>query len=150
MKRGALTKKQRALIERWMSGQTEDWDMLRCAITAALATIDAQREEIERLTDTMNAQRKTIEEKNFSQRVRIAALEAEVRSLREGDREAAQVEEQIGVFLKDVPAKLAALEAELDRWRHGAPIEGDFVCPDSLRAASLEAENAALRRGGMR
>ena len=32
----------------------------------------------------------------------------------------------------------ASLQRELERWRHGATIEGDFVCPH-------EAENTALR-----
>jgi len=34
--------------------------------------------------------------------------------------------------------KSAALERELERWRHGVQVEGDFVCPDSLRANELE------------
>lgn len=33
--------------------------------------------------------------------------------------------------------ELAASQRESDRWRHGVPVEGDFVCPDSLRADAL-------------
>ena len=34
---------------------------------------------------------------------------------------------------------------EADRLRHGVGVEGDFVCPDSLRALAAEAEVARLR-----
>lgn len=101
-----LSNEQRALLEK-----VDKWSMsdpLVMAVGAALATIDAQREEIERLKET-DAESLRVWER---EQKRIAVLEAEVRSLREGDREAAQVEEQIGMFIKDVPARLAALEAE--------------------------------------
>ena len=45
-----------------------------------------------------------------------------------------------------VLALLNALDAanrELERWRHGATVEGDFVCPDSL---ALTAANAEIER----
>ena len=32
---------------------------------------------------------------------------------------------------------LAAAEREQDRWRHGVPIEGDYVCPDSLALTEM-------------
>jgi hypothetical protein len=35
---------------------------------------------------------------------------------------------------------------ELERWRHGVTIEGDFVCPNELAATNLEAEVARLTR----
>jgi hypothetical protein len=41
------------------------------------------------------------------------------------------------------PRDLAAREA--DRLRHGVPIEGDFVCPDALRADSAERERDDMR-----
>lgn len=34
--------------------------------------------------------------------------------------------------LIDTTAALQGAERERDRWRHGVPIEGDYVCPDSL------------------
>jgi hypothetical protein len=40
-------------------------------------------------------------------------------------------------------ANAASLERELERWRHGVTVEGDYVCPDSLRMTEL---GAALRR----
>lgn len=48
--------------------------------------------------------------------------------------------------------RCAAAECETDRWRHGVPIEGDHVCPDSLalddartRLAKLEQVAEAAR-----
>ena len=40
---------------------------------------------------------------------------------------------------------LESAERELERWRHGVPIEGDYVCPNALQADVLTAENTALR-----
>jgi hypothetical protein len=52
----------------------------------------------------------------------------------------------------EAQAEIAAANRELERWRHGQPIEGDYVCPDSLRVHALQkqcnearAEAAALR-----
>lgn len=33
---------------------------------------------------------------------------------------------------------------ELERWRHGVTVEGDFVCPDSLECERLRTANAEL------
>ena len=41
-------------------------------------------------------------------------------------------------------AELRAARAELDRWRHGRPIEGDHVCPDSLALTEARGRIAAL------
>jgi hypothetical protein len=38
-----------------------------------------------------------------------------------------------------------ALKAELERWRHGNTIEGDFVCPDSLALTEVTAERDRMR-----
>lgn len=45
--------------------------------------------------------------------------------------------------------RLAAAERELERWRHGVTIEGDFVCPDSLalNTARTALGEIAARRG---
>lgn len=32
---------------------------------------------------------------------------------------------------------LAAAERELDRWRHGQPVEGDYVCPEALTVDAM-------------
>mgnify|MGYP000007482396 CR=1 FL=1 len=40
-------------------------------------------------------------------------------------------------------AELRAARAELDRWRHGRPIEGDHVCPDSLALTEARGRIAA-------
>lgn len=42
--------------------------------------------------------------------------------------------------------RVEAAERELERWRHEVPIEGDYVCPNALRADNAEAE-ADLMRG---
>ena len=34
-------------------------------------------------------------------------------------------------------ARVAELERELERWRHGQQVEGDYVCPDSLALTEL-------------
>jgi hypothetical protein len=43
--------------------------------------------------------------------------------------------------------QLKATERELERWRHGVQIEGDYVCPDSLRMTEALAEVERLRAG---
>lgn len=43
-------------------------------------------------------------------------------------------------------ARVRELERELERWRHGNTIEGDFVCPNELRAVNAEAELRTLRQ----
>lgn len=40
---------------------------------------------------------------------------------------------------------LDAAEREADRWRHGVPVEGDYVCPTSL---ALDQARADLRAYG--
>ena len=47
--------------------------------------------------------------------------------------------------LASTRAELEAAARELERWRHGAPIEGDYVCPNALRADNAEAESEAMR-----
>lgn len=42
-------------------------------------------------------------------------------------------------------ARAAAAERELERWRHGAPVEGDFVCPNELAALTAKAERDEAR-----
>jgi hypothetical protein len=37
------------------------------------------------------------------------------------------------------------LEAELERWKHGKQIEGDYVCPDSLALHEAQTQVAVLR-----
>jgi len=41
---------------------------------------------------------------------------------------------------------LARLATELERWRHGVTIEGDFVCPDSLALSEALRVNVDLTR----
>lgn len=40
--------------------------------------------------------------------------------------------------LKAITERAEAAERELERWRHGNTIEGDFVCPNELRAVNAE------------
>lgn len=42
-------------------------------------------------------------------------------------------------------ARVAELECELERWRHGAPVEGDYVCPNEYEAAQAKAALKELK-----
>lgn len=81
-------------------------------------------------------------------RSRVLAAEARERTLMEAqaqDRAAltdAIMTEQTRA--ERAEASLAAATREADRLRHGVPVEGNFVCPDSLRADEAEARVAAL------
>ena len=44
----------------------------------------------------------------------------------------------------DLTRQLADANRELERWRHGVTIEGDFVCPDSLALSEARAELRAV------
>lgn len=45
----------------------------------------------------------------------------------------------------DLCTRLESAERELERWRHGKTIEGDFVCPNELRAVNVERELAEVK-----
>jgi hypothetical protein len=91
--------------------------------------------EADRLNRIADANRRTDEVIEVLERIEarmretLAAVDATVAAGRE---EAATLR-----------ARLATVERELERWRHGVTVEGDFVCPDSLRMTALE---AALRQ----
>ena len=46
----------------------------------------------------------------------------------------------------DLTRQLAEANRELERWRHGVTIEGDFVCPDSLALSEALRVNVDLTR----
>ena len=46
--------------------------------------------------------------------------------------------------IADLTRQLADANRELERWRHGVTIEGDFVCPDSLALSEARAELRAV------
>ena len=46
--------------------------------------------------------------------------------------------------IADLTRQLAEANRELERWRHGVTIEGDFVCPDSLALSESRAELRAV------
>lgn len=48
-------------------------------------------------------------------------------------------------LVEQARADLAASQREADRLRHGVPVEGDFVCPDTLEVVELRAEVERLR-----
>jgi hypothetical protein len=62
----------------------------------------------------------------------------------EAEKRAEEAEIMLAMLRKD--AEEAVREAE--RLRHGVPIEGDFVCPNDLRAHDLEQDRDAWRRFG--
>ena len=77
-------------------------------------------------------------------RVMIRTLQKQLaaceRELKERGDELAEADRQIVVTqdaLTETGSQLAACERELERWRHGVQVEGDFVCPDSLRVADM-------------
>lgn len=41
--------------------------------------------------------------------------------------------------------RIAALERELERWRHNQMVEGDYVCPDSLELNEAKNEIERLK-----
>ena len=45
---------------------------------------------------------------------------------------------KLELLVAELEAELAATNRELERWRHGVMVEGDYVCPDSLRRTKLE------------
>lgn len=47
--------------------------------------------------------------------------------------------------LHDVETERDAAIRELERWRHGTTVEGDFVCPNALALDSMTAELAEAR-----
>jgi len=47
-------------------------------------------------------------------------------------------------ILELLTRQLADANRELERWRHGVTIEGDFVCPDSLALSDARAELRAI------
>lgn len=51
----------------------------------------------------------------------------------------------IGGKLRECEGRLAAAEAANERLRHGQQIEGDYVCPNELRAVNAETETNRLR-----
>ena len=46
----------------------------------------------------------------------------------------------------DLTRQLAEANRELERWRHGVTIEGDYVCPDSLALSEALRVNGDLTR----
>ena len=46
----------------------------------------------------------------------------------------------------ELTERAEAQARELDRWRHGVPVEGDYVCDYALEAEQLSAELEASRR----
>ena len=44
-------------------------------------------------------------------------------------------------------AKLEAAERELERWKHGEQVEGDYVCPDSVALTEAQSRISDLEHG---
>lgn len=53
---------------------------------------------------------------------------------------------EVGRAYRRVLDERDAANRELERWRHGNMIEGDFVCPDSLALTEARAECEALSK----
>ena len=69
----------------------------------------------------------------------VRSVVSTLATLRERERDEARAERDF--YRTDSCQMQASRDAairEADRWRHGVPIEGDYVCPDSLRADAAE------------
>lgn len=118
----------------------------REAMVAALAEIDSLREKLAQAEEDRNNAVAVID-------MWIAAafrLEKERdEAWRERDELEAARKQAQGVIRayadgeNEARAALKAVNAELERWRHGKQTEGDFVCPDSLE---LTESRAALEK----
>ena len=71
---------------------------------------------------------------------------AELTQLRAALARAESERDGLRVRVEEAQRVAAAAVREADRWRHGVPIEGDYVCPDSLALEAARAESATLRR----
>ena len=52
---------------------------------------------------------------------------------------------ELGRELEQVKKELARANQEIERWRHGKTVEGDYVCPDSLSLAAAKVEIKSLQ-----
>jgi hypothetical protein len=93
--------------------------------SSACGTDDDRVAEVERERDAAVVRAMVAEVERDEARKRIQFLESEVR--RYDDRH----NESLTWYLR-TQAELAAVNREIERWRHGAPIESDFVCPNEL------------------
>lgn len=78
----------------------------------------------------------------------LEAAQAENRQLKESATKVANLhqpklmaEMNNTTLVTELRGEITALNRELDRWRHGYPVEGDYVCPGDLRA-DLERDRA--------
>ena len=79
----------------------------------------------------------------------LEAAEAELRAIREEVRAdpAAKTVDAVAALFASARCSVEDAQREAERLRHGVPIEGDFVCPNDLRATTAERERDAYRAG---
>ena len=72
------------------------------------------------------------------------ALVAEARCARKREAELRALDQEKNHMLSVQAMELDATKAELERWRHGRQVEGDYVCPDSLALGAAKARLAEV------
>ncbi len=78
----------------------------------------------------------------------IAELEKQVGKLDEDAADLDSIRMRQFAEIEQLKASSAALVRELERWRHGQPIEGDYVCPFALETDRINTVLADTLRPG--
>ena len=103
--------------------------------------LEQRNEAVARITEDEQRLRRLDERSRGERDAARAEAEALRREKKRGD--------EMDVFnhgrFVEVTRDLAAAQAELERWRHGVPVEGDYVCPDSTALSAAQAREAKLR-----
>lgn len=124
--------------------EVEGW-----AYTAALCSESAR---VLALFDALEVAKRERDEARIERNEEAADEAAGRRGLR-AELEAARAERDLAAAERDefmrqrdrAAEALMAAEREADRLRHGAPVEGDFVCPNELALREARGQVAALR-----
>lgn len=78
------------------------------------------------------------------QRIHDRALDVELRLHNEQLGKVCRERDAALRAIDDLTRQLAEANRELERWRHGVTIEGDFVCLDNLALSDARAELRAI------
>lgn len=101
----------------------------RIRLDDRLARIDELTAERNRLLDLLGDAREMNRKIGEASRVEVGRL------TKERDDEWACAQESARMY-RSARDRAEAAERELERWRHGAPVEGDYVCPHEAQLAA--------------
>lgn len=121
----------------------DDRDSLRSQLAAAQAENERLLANETRVLDLAFEAGQLVPEMGAVQKVKAMADE-----LGRQDRQIADLttaRDRLQEERDGLRAALTAAERELERWRHGNTIEGDFVCPNALRAYDATRERDEAR-----